>query len=46
MLDALKIIAAVWLALALTYGILGVVLIVSRWVIAFIRRMLVRPKVK
>ena len=46
MLGALKIIAVLWLALALTYGILAVILVVSRRVIAVIRRILVRPKVK
>jgi hypothetical protein len=46
MLDALKILATLWAAMIVTYGILAVVLVISRGAIAAIRRMVVRAKAK
>jgi multisubunit Na+/H+ antiporter MnhE subunit len=39
MLEALRIIAVVWLALAVTYAIITVGLIATHWVVSAIRRL-------
>jgi hypothetical protein len=46
MLEVLKIIAMVWLALVLTYAIFAVILIACRRAAASIRRMWDRRKIK